>query len=218
MSREFTRQLAAESHARGDATGWFESLYASAGNDYGAVPWADLAPNPNLIEWFVKHPVANPDQRALVVGCGYGDDAEFLANLGFDVTAFDIAPTAIAQCQTRFPTSSVSYQVADLCYPPEAWQRAFDFVFESYTLQSLPVELHRMAIAQIVQCVAPQGTVLAIARGREETEPLIHLPFPLTINEFKHFETCGMTLESFEDYLDQEDPPQRRFRGLYSHP
>ncbi|MCC5670705.1 class I SAM-dependent methyltransferase [Nostoc sp. CHAB 5784] len=40
-------------------------------------------------------------QKALVIGCGLGDDAEAIASLGFEVTAFDISPTAIAWCQER---------------------------------------------------------------------------------------------------------------------
>ncbi|MDZ7952448.1 hypothetical protein [Nostoc sp. DedQUE09] len=35
-------------------------------------------------------------QKALVIGCGLGDDAEALAHLGFEVTTFDISPTAMS--------------------------------------------------------------------------------------------------------------------------
>ncbi|WP_299489098.1 hypothetical protein [Acaryochloris sp. IP29b_bin.137] len=53
MSRHRAQQLASEFLARAGAKGWFEALYAEAGDDYAAVPWADLAPNPNLVEWSI---------------------------------------------------------------------------------------------------------------------------------------------------------------------
>jgi len=55
MSRQRAQQLASEFLACADPTGWFEVLYAEAGSNYAAVPWADLAPNPNLVDWVTKH-------------------------------------------------------------------------------------------------------------------------------------------------------------------
>ena len=46
--RRYARQLAAESIGHGDATGWFERLYAAAEQGATTVPWADLAPYPGL--------------------------------------------------------------------------------------------------------------------------------------------------------------------------
>lgn len=43
MSRQRAQQLASEFLACADPTGWFEVLYAEAGSNYAAVPWADLA-------------------------------------------------------------------------------------------------------------------------------------------------------------------------------
>ncbi len=31
--------------------GWFDSIYSDAEGDYKAVFWADLQPNPYLVEW-----------------------------------------------------------------------------------------------------------------------------------------------------------------------
>ena len=97
--RARARQLSAESVAAGDATGWFERLYAEAEAGVSVVPWADGLPDPHLVEWAERDGSAGLDgagRRALVVGCGLGYDAEFLAGRGFAVTAFDLAPTAIA--------------------------------------------------------------------------------------------------------------------------
>jgi hypothetical protein len=66
------------------------------------------------------------------------------------------------------------------------------------------------------ELLSPGGVLLVIARGREETEPEGKLPWPLTRAELGAFEGLGLAQESFEDYLDSEEPPVRRFRALYS--
>lgn len=215
MSRQRAQELASEFLARADATGWFESLYAEAGNNYGDVPWADLAPNPNLIDWVTKQNLVGKEKTALTIGCGYGDDAEFLAERGFNVVAFDISSTAILECKRRFQNSQVSYQVVDLLNPPNSWLQSFDFVLESYTLQVLPPELRFLAISKISSFVAPSGQLLVIARGREESDPLGEMPYPLTRRELEQFKNFGLSSQIFEDYLDSEIPPVRRFRCLY---
>lgn len=216
MSRQRARQLASEFLAYGDATGWFEVLYAEVGNNYAAVPWADLAPNPNLVDWVTKQNLVGGGKTALTIGCGYGDDAEFLAKLGFQVVAFDISSTAILECKRRFQNSQVSYQVADLLNPPNTWFQGFDFVLESYTLQVLPSELRFAAISNISTFVAPSGQLLVITRGREKSEPPGDMPYPLTNRELESFESLGLKRRLFEDYLDTEIAPVRRFRVLYT--
>ena len=141
QARAKARQLAQEFAQRGDATGWFERLYSQAQGNEQAIHWADQETNPNLVRWLDRRNVAGQGKLALVVGCGLGDDAEELAHRGFEVVAFDIAPTAIAWCQQRFPHSPVAYVVADVLDPPSAWQGGFDFVLEAYTLQVLPADV-----------------------------------------------------------------------------
>jgi SAM-dependent methyltransferase len=218
MTREEIRELAMKHLAAGDATGWFDVLYSKANGDAGTIPWADLAPNPNLLAWLDRNPIPATG-RALVVGCGLGDDAEEIVrrSRGLKVTAFDIAPNAIAWCRKRFPDSRVDYQVADLLNPPASFHQAFDFVFESYTLQALPTNLRKQAIAGVAGFVAPGGRVLIICRGREATDPDAGPPWPLTREDLSAFtREQGLIEESFEDFLDpDEDPPARRFRCVY---
>ena len=94
-ARERTKEIAAEFSKSGDATGWFEALYKEADGNNESIPWADLEPNRFLREWAEKARLRGNGEKALVVGCGLGDDAKFLYDLGFDGTAFDISPTAI---------------------------------------------------------------------------------------------------------------------------
>src|ERR1043166_7987836 len=116
--REQVQRMAKEHVERGDAVGWFEKLYRGAGGEAMEIPWADLKVNPNFAKWAGREKLRGDGKRALVVGGGLGDDAEALSAMGFDVTAFDVAPTAIEWARKRFPKSRVNYRTADLFDAP----------------------------------------------------------------------------------------------------
>ena len=103
--RARARALAAESLAKGDPTGWFERLYQEAEAGKADISWADLEPNPGLLEFWKAYPLPTAGKTALVIGCGFGDDSEQLAERGFTTTAFDVSTSAIQRCRQRFPSS-----------------------------------------------------------------------------------------------------------------
>lgn len=213
VSRQNAREVAKPYLASGDTTGWFERFYANAAGNPQNISWADLASNPNLLEWLDREEVRGDGRSALVVGCGLGDDAEELARRGFVVTAFDVAPTAVVWCKERFPRSSVTYEMADLLNPPEDWVGKFDFVLEVYTLQCLPTANRELALQELARLVAPGGQLLVICRGRDDSADPGNLPWPLSKAELSQLEALGFQTLSFEDFLDEKaDSPTRRFR------
>jgi 2-polyprenyl-3-methyl-5-hydroxy-6-metoxy-1,4-benzoquinol methylase len=217
QERARARQLSAESVAAGDATGWFERLYAEAEAGVSVVPWADGLPDPHLVEWADSAGLDGAGRRALVVGCGLGYDAEFLAGRGFAVTAFDLAPTAIAGARRLYPDSPVTYLAADLLDLPADWAGAFDLVVEAYTIQPLYGPVREQALAALSGPVAPGGSLLVIARATEEDEPvrdLAMMPWALTAAELAR---AGGPLRArrIEKYLDGGDPPRLRWRAEF---
>lgn len=188
----------------------FEEMYAAAGDDLTVVPWANLKPFPLLVEWLDGAAVARAagdgagtSARALVIGSGYGDDAEELARRGFAVSAFDLSPTAIERTRDRFPGSTVDYHVADLFDLPAEWGERFDLVVEIRTLQSLPIEQRAAAARAIAATVAPGGTLWLFALGRDVHVPGESRPWPVTPEELQVLEAAGLTWESRrEDLLD----------------
>jgi len=217
--RARARELAAEFHRKGDPTGWFEPLYQEGEAGKSTVPWANLRPNPLLLDFWSAHPQQTAWKTALTIGSGLGDDAEQLATWSFQTTAFDISETAVRASRKRFPNSTVDYVSANLLDPPSAWRRTFDFVFEANTLQVLPAHLRPRGIENIAGFLRSGGLLLVIARGRESSEPEGHMPWPLTRGELSAFTAAGLEQISFEDLLDSEDPAEpavRRFRALYS--
>ena len=217
--RTRARELAAEFNRKGDPTGWFEILYQEGQAGKSTVPWANLRPNPRLLDFWNTHPQQTAGKRALTIGSGLGDDAEQLAAWGFRTTAFDISETAIRASRKRFPKTGVEYVAANLLEPPSPWRHSFHFVFEANTLQVLPAALRPRAIENIAGFLCPGGRLLLIARGREPSDPEGQMPWPLTRAELSAFTAAGLEELSFEDFLDLEDPADlsvRRFRVLYT--
>jgi SAM-dependent methyltransferase len=186
-NRAYVQNLAQEYIQAGKPTEWFEQLYFQANNDSTAIPWADMKPNHNLVQWLDDHNIQGQGKTALTIGCGLGDDAEELSQRGFNVTAFDISPSAIQWCKHRFPNFTVNYIAADLLNPPIQWNQTFDFVLESYTLQALPTELSSQAISLIADFLAHDGILLIICRGRNIEDQLDKVPYPLTKNDLMKF-------------------------------
>jgi SAM-dependent methyltransferase len=176
----------------------FEAIYAGAEAGEAKPPWDYGAPRPQLVEWAEAHDLAGAGREALVVGCGYGADAEFLAQLGFRTTAFDFARTAIAGARRKYSASNVNYLVADVLDLPREWQRRFDLVVESLTVQSMPPEQHKAAAQSIAALVAPAGTLLVLATTREEGSEVKGPPWPLTRTELEDFVSGGLILRSVE--------------------
>ncbi|MEA5628403.1 class I SAM-dependent methyltransferase [Nostoc sp. UHCC 0251] len=198
------KQLASVALQKSDPSSWFEVLYAEAQGDATQIPWAKLAPHPYLQDWLTNHQPLASGQKALVIGCGLGDDAEALAHQGFEVTAFDISRSAIAWCQERFPNSTVNYVVADLLAIPPQWHQAFDFVFECRNIQSLPLNVRSCVISSVTSVLAPGGTLLMITRVRDtEAEP-DGPPWPLSDSELKQFENVGLQQVEKLEFLESE--------------
>lgn len=181
-------RLSAEALAAGDPTGWFERLYAEAARGTAVVPWDRGAPSALLTEW--AQGIGGDGRRAVVVGCGPGRDAEFIASLGFDTLAFDIAPSAIETARSRHTGSRVDYRVADLLALPREWHQAFDLVVESQNVQSLPPDLHAAAAQAVASLVAPGGTLLVLAAAGDGAAD--GPPWPLTAAELDGFAVEGV--------------------------
>jgi SAM-dependent methyltransferase len=225
------QSLAAESIGAGDPTGWFEKLYAGAEAGEEIVPWDRGSPHRLLVEWMAQR-VAEPEGgrglggggrglgggglRAVVIGCGLGDDAEYVAGRGFETVAFDISASAIRAAQRRYPKSDVRYVTADLLDPPAEWEQAFDLVVESLTLQALPDPPRRTAIRQIGRLVAPGGTMMVHARARDESDdPDDGPPWGLTRTEIEAIADGGLEIVRIEDI---REPSTRRWRAEFHRP
>ena len=214
-ARRRARELCNAALAEGQPTAWFEALYREAGEGRAVVPWDDRAPNPLLVRWLDAHTgLLRPGAAALDVGCGTGDNAAELSRRGLRVTGFDVSPTAVDEARRRFGAVA-SFEAADVLALPAAWGHRFDLVVEVYTLQVLPPAERARAGRAIAETVAPGGTLLVVARAREEADPPGQMPWPLLRREIEALCDDTLTLRSLEDVLDDESPPVRRFVATF---
>ena len=212
-----TQRLAKTYAEKGNPNGWFEEFYAQANGDIRKVYWADLKPNPLLLDWIEEHAVPK-GRRAITIGCGLGDDAEALARHGYQVIAFDISPSAIAMCQRRYPDSTVDYRVADLFSYSADWRRGFDLVYECNTIQILVGPQRPQAVDAITDLVAPGGQILVSCRSRNAGEQSNTFPLALDRREIDGFQRNGLSETHFVAYADDQDPPVPHFFAVYHRP
>lgn len=213
--RENAKRIAADYLERGDPMGWFDALYGEASGDNELVPWADLEPNRFFREWAESVGLEGKNRKSLVVGCGLGDEAKYLYDLGFRVTAFDVSEKAIEWAKKIHDDLDIKFSVADLFDPPKDWKKAFDFVVEVYTIQALPINLREKAIDYISSFVGKKGELVVVQRHRANDEEADGLPWALSPNDLSRFEKNGMRQISRNEYFGDEEEPIKRFVVKY---
>ena len=172
-------------------------------------------PHVLLSGWVEAERLDGRGRRALIVGCGLGVDAELVAARGFATVAFDVSPTTVATARRRFPRTPVDYVAADLLDLPAAWAGAFDLVYESLTVQSLPPELHPPATRAVASAVAPGGTLLVVASARHGSAPPQRPPWPLTADEIAAFAAGDLRAATIEDRRDPDDDSAGMWRAEF---
>jgi 2-polyprenyl-3-methyl-5-hydroxy-6-metoxy-1,4-benzoquinol methylase len=214
-SRDRIQQVARQHLEAGDPLGWFEAVYTLADGQPDVIPWADLEPHPKLSELIEQHPAWVAGKRVLVVGCGLGDDAHALSQGGGSVSAFDLSGTAIEWARQRFSGSGIEFEVANLLELAPRYRQAFDLVVEIFTLQALPLSLRESAVRSVAQCVAPGGRLFIVCRARNDHDVPQGPPWALSREDLGPIEQDGMKLIELADYIDNDEPPQRRFAATW---
>lgn len=214
--RERTKEIAAEFGSRGDHFGWFDEVYRTAAGNNELIPWADLEPNRYLKIWADTAGLKGGGRTALVVGCGLGDDAAYLDDLGFKVSAFDISPTAIEWAKKLYGEKDIRFEVMDLFEPLSEWIGAFDLVLEVYTIQPLPLEMRSKVMDAIAGFANAKGELIIVSRLRENDEEPDEVPWPVSRKELKRFEENGFEQTAFTIIPGGEDDlPIDRFVAVY---
>lgn len=228
-ARERVREIASEHYKRGDVLGWFEALYKESAGNNEMIPWADLEPNRFFRAWADDTGLKGEGRSALVVGCGLGDDARYLDDLGFRVTAFDISPTAIEWAKKLHADRVIEFVCSDLFNPRVEWVASncppthaggsdktgespgggFDFVLEIYTIQPLPIAMRNDVVDSIASFVGENGTLVVVTRGREDDEEPDELPWPMSRRELSRFERNGLAQTDFQVMPGDEGEPDR---------
>jgi SAM-dependent methyltransferase/3-polyprenyl-4-hydroxybenzoate decarboxylase len=149
------------------AHGW-ERLWATAAPRQ--LPWYADAPEPPLAEALAGHAArAAPGRRLIDLGTGDGVVAVAAARLGFEVTAVDIAPSALGRARDRAEAAGappIAFLLRDATAPwPAALGGAFEVAVDRGLLHCLPVDQRAAYAAAVTARVAPGGALLVVAHG-----------------------------------------------------
>tara|TARA_Y100000588_G_scaffold380664_1_gene464950 strand:- start:1 stop:651 length:651 start_codon:yes stop_codon:yes gene_type:complete len=197
----------------GKPLSWFEELYSLAQRNDVWIPWSDGHPNPLVAEWVVARKTRG---TALVVGCGLGEDAAFLEQRGWSVTAFDLSPTAVEWAKEQNPNSNIVWQTADLLDLPNEWLGAFDLVLEVHILQAMPESVRTLAAPKLSPLVAPEGSLVSIGRYQTNQEIEEGPPWPLSR---MFIESIGGDLELDDLHITSlvgDEPEVKRYRAVWN--
>jgi SAM-dependent methyltransferase len=199
-----------------------ERVYSEADGDPDRVPWAQHGPDELLVQWLNRDGprIVRPGSRALVVGCGLGDDVAELAARGFDAMGFDVSPTAVRWAARRHPDHAARFLQANLLDLPARLLGRFDLVVEIGTLQSLTGELRTIAARNIAQLASSRGVVLAVSCGRhceEDCPDAEGPPWPLSTRELESlFASAGLgSLGGAKECTPAGDEGHVRVMGLF---
>jgi len=98
---------------------------------------------------------------------------------------------------------------------PDSYKEAYDFVFESLTIQSLPIAYRARMIEAVAETVAKSGILLIVAHGKNEGDTFAGPPYPLLAKELGLFKMHGLTQLEFS--VNEENSPisSLKFKALY---
>lgn len=136
----------------------------------GDTPWDTGQPSKELqrvlAEWKIQ------PCRALDAGCGTGTNALYLAQCGFEVTAFDLSELAIVQAhsRTRDAIGDVTFLTADLVEMPGVGA-PFPFVFDRGFYHVVRKENLDSFLRFISEVTEPGSLWLTLAGNANDQQP-----------------------------------------------
>ena len=154
---------------------WYQVIYRLLYR-VGLVFWQRSAPPSELVA-LVEGPSALPPGRALELGCGTGTDTIYLASHGWDVTAVDMVPKALATARRKAAAAGVAPRFIE-----GDVTRLSDFgVGEGYSLlldfgcfHTLPEDRRPAYVTGVSGAAAPGATLLLFGFKRPPKAAPIH--------------------------------------------
>jgi SAM-dependent methyltransferase len=141
----------------------YEALYRGESPREGTPPmttppWDTKAPNENVVAWQIGGWIHGD---VLDVGCGFGDNAVYLAENGHTVVGLDISPTALITAEQRAKDAGVdvTFAVADST-KLDGYTDAFDTVIDSGLFHSLDDDGRLNYAAAVHRATRPGATLL----------------------------------------------------------
>ena len=138
--------------------------------------WEKIPPVPQVVE--MADLLESADRRRVLdIGCGLGRHTVYLAARGFDVTATDNAPAALAACRKSLDDLNLHAELLQLGMTAMAFPSGrFDGVVASNVIHHADLATLERILTSITEMLAPAGLFVwvtptprhfAFGRGRE---------------------------------------------------
>ena len=113
---------------------------------------------------------------AVDLGCGSGTDAIYLASKGFDVTAIDIAPTALSQAREKANRAGVKVRwlLASVLSLPKL--EPFEFIFDRGCYHEVRFDNAAAYVETVRRLSQPQRTRFLLLAGNPNELPVQYAP------------------------------------------
>lgn len=187
----------------------FDEIYRGAatiaGEPIRTPPWDIGEPQPELVRLVRGGELSG---RVLDVGCGPGDNAIFLAQQGFSVTAVDASGLAVESARERAAArgAEVDFRVADVM--ALAHRQEFDVVLDSALYHCLPAA-SRAEYGAALHRVAAEGARLHLFTFADAERETSLVPAAISREELRenlgrHWRIRGAELVRFSGAFDRE--------------
>ena len=156
---------------------WAQRNYVSL-NETKEVPW-DIKEADDNLKWFLER--NSNVKTVLEIGCGNGNDANFMSENGFDVTAIDISDTAIQEAKERYPNSTAKFVVCD--FNTYVSEEKYDLIYDRGCFHNNP-EYRWEYMRKAFNLLNDNGKLLLISGNYNQSlmgEIKSTLPTPISI-------------------------------------
>jgi len=134
----------------------------------GDIPWDLGRADYNLTEMVVNWPIM--PCKTLELGCGTGDNAIWMAEHKFDVTAFDLIEVAVEMARAKAAEANVSvnFYVADIL-KDSIPNEPFDFVFDRGVFHTVDDNDERNLFAKnVAKHMKKEGLWLSLVGSKDQ--------------------------------------------------
>ena len=109
------------------------------------------------VMWIKRHEafLCSRTGRALDLGCGIGQNTDYLASLGYEVTSADISRVALDELTKRTPCANVVE--LDMSYPLPFGDKSFDLVFAGLSVHYFDQKTTQQIFAEVARILTPNG-------------------------------------------------------------
>jgi SAM-dependent methyltransferase len=149
--------------------------------------------------------------RVVEIGCGSGNDAIYLASQGFDVTAIDIAPTAlnIAERKSEKAGVRVRWLLADILNPPLL--EPFELVYDRGCYHEVRQHHAPQYVAAIKQ-LTHDGSKIVILAGNANKDTYWRFEGPPRVKEqdIRNDFASGFQLLQLREFRFDPAPPEKQ--------